>query len=129
MTVAEMSSRTPGKPAGRWARFRRLLKESRTAWLYILPAGLVMLFITLISQLYQIWMSFTDYRVKNLRFIVFDLATWEKCLPIFVGLQTMGEESVDLGRVESVGRVPRTAIHVIDSSEAKTADGLPVWMP
>jgi len=87
MAAAEMSSHTPGKPAGRWARFRRLLKESRTAWLYILPAGLVMLFITLIPQLYQIWMSFTDYRVKNLRFILFDLATWEKYLPTFVGLQ------------------------------------------
>ncbi|MFZ5917196.1 MAG: carbohydrate ABC transporter permease [Chloroflexota bacterium] len=71
----------------RWAAFRRRLKESRTAWLYILPAGLVMLLITLLPQLYQIWMSFYDYRVKNLRFILFDASTWEKYMPTFVGLE------------------------------------------
>jgi arabinogalactan oligomer/maltooligosaccharide transport system permease protein len=31
-------------------------------------------------------MSFTDYRVKNLRFILFDPSTWEKYAPPFVGL-------------------------------------------
>ena len=36
--------------------------------MYILPAGLVMIFITMIPQLYQLYMAFTDYRVKNLRF-------------------------------------------------------------
>ncbi|MBC8447659.1 MAG: sugar ABC transporter permease [Chloroflexi bacterium] len=87
MAIAEISARSPGQPGGRWAGFRKRLKESRTAWLYILPAGLVMLFITVIPQLYQIWMSFTDYRVRNLRFILFDPSTWEKYLPTFVGLQ------------------------------------------
>ena len=87
MAVAEIPARAPGRPEGRWADFRKQLRQSRTAWLYIAPAGLIMLFITLLPQLYQIWMSFTDYRVKNLRFIIFDSGTWDKYLPTFVGLQ------------------------------------------
>jgi arabinogalactan oligomer/maltooligosaccharide transport system permease protein len=63
------------------------LKDSRTAWLYILPAGLVMFLITLIPQLYGVWMSFTDYRVKNLRFNMLVPGTWEKYAPPFVGLE------------------------------------------
>lgn len=87
MAVAEMSARVPGQPLGRWARFRKRLKDSRTAWLYILPAGLVMFLITLIPQLYGVWMSFTDYRVKNLRFNMLVPGTWEKYAPPFVGLE------------------------------------------
>jgi arabinogalactan oligomer / maltooligosaccharide transport system permease protein len=82
-----MTARIPGQPKGRWAQFRQRLKESRTAWLYILPAGLVMLFITFLPQVYQLYMAFTDYRVKNLRFILFDHSTWDKYAPTFVGLQ------------------------------------------
>jgi arabinogalactan oligomer / maltooligosaccharide transport system permease protein len=66
---------------------QRLLRRSRTAWLYILPAGLLMLVISFFPQVYQIWMSFTDYRVKNLRFNLFSPSTWEKFAPPFVGLQ------------------------------------------
>lgn len=87
MAVAEIPRRAPGRPEGRWDDFRKQLRQSRTAWLYIAPAGLIMLFITLLPQLYQIWMSFTDYRVKNLRFVIFDASTWDKYLPTFVGLQ------------------------------------------
>jgi arabinogalactan oligomer/maltooligosaccharide transport system permease protein len=87
MAVAEMPAGALGQPLGRWGEFRRRIKESRTAWLYILPAGLVMIFITMIPQLYQVYMAFTDYRVKNLRFILFDPSTWEKYAPTFVGLQ------------------------------------------
>jgi len=63
------------------------VKDSRTAWLYILPAGLVMLVITLLPQLYQVWMSFTDYRINNLRFVLFKPDTWERFAPTFVGLE------------------------------------------
>jgi arabinogalactan oligomer/maltooligosaccharide transport system permease protein len=86
MAVAEMPARMPGQPQGGWASVRKRIKDSRTAWLYILPAGLVMIFITLLPQIYQVWMSFTDYRVKNLRYILFDPSTWEKYAPAFVGL-------------------------------------------
>ena len=124
MAVAEVSARTPDKPKGRWVRFRKRLKDSRTAWLYILPAGLVMLFITLIPQLYQVWMSFTNYRVKNLRFIIFDPATWEKYLPTFVGLQnyvkiltnTLAIENYDFWRLllfNVTWTVTNVAFHVV----------------
>jgi len=86
MAVAEMSAGIPGQQSW-WTRFRKRVKESRTAWLYILPAGFVMIFITMIPQLYQVWMSFTDYRVKNLRYVMFDPSTWEKYAPPFVGLE------------------------------------------
>lgn len=86
MAVAELSAGPPGQPTGWWANFQRRIKESRTAWLYIAPAGLVMAIITLIPQLYQVWMSFTDYRVKNLRYVMFQPETWEKYAPPIVGL-------------------------------------------
>lgn len=66
--------------------FRKLLRESRTAWLYIAPAGLLMAVITMFPQLYQVWMSFTNFRINNLRFNVFDQATWEKYMPDMVGM-------------------------------------------
>ncbi len=87
MAVADLSTAVGSQPPGRWAAFRRNLKQSRTAWTYILPAGLVMAVITLIPQMYQVWMSFTDYRIKNLRYVMFDPSTWEKYAPPVVGLQ------------------------------------------
>jgi arabinogalactan oligomer/maltooligosaccharide transport system permease protein len=40
---------------------------TRTAWLYLLPAFLVMGVITFYPLFYQVWMSTTDYNVTNLR--------------------------------------------------------------
>lgn len=40
---------------------------TRTAWLYLLPAFLVMGLITFYPLFYQVWMSTTDYNIKNLR--------------------------------------------------------------
>ena len=107
MAVAEMRAGVPSEREAWWPRFRRRLKESRTAWLYILPAGLVMLFITLFPQLYQVWMSFTDYRVKNLRYVLFDSSTWAKYAPPFIGLDNyvkiltnnLAIENYDFGRL------------------------------
>jgi arabinogalactan oligomer/maltooligosaccharide transport system permease protein len=86
MAVAELPVGMPAQQS-RWTRFRKRLRDSRTPWLYILPAGLVMLFISLLPQLYQTYMSFTDYRIKNLRFVPFDPSTWEQYAPPFVGLE------------------------------------------
>jgi arabinogalactan oligomer/maltooligosaccharide transport system permease protein len=47
-------------------RRRRFSPDTRTALLYILPAGLVMGIITFYPLLYQTWMSFTDYTLENL---------------------------------------------------------------
>jgi len=107
MAVSEMPLDVVSPQASRWAELRRRVQESRTAWLYILPAGLVMLFITLFPQLYQVWMSFTDYRVKNLRFLVFDSSTWVKYTPPLVGLDnyikilnsSLAIENYDFGRL------------------------------
>lgn len=87
MAVTQMPLDARRPQGGWWAALRRRVKESRTAWLYIAPAGLVMLLITLLPQLYQIWMSFYDYRVRNLRFILFDPSTWEKYAPTFVRIE------------------------------------------
>jgi arabinogalactan oligomer/maltooligosaccharide transport system permease protein len=42
-------------------------RSSRIAYLYLVPALLVMGVITLYPLMYQVWMSFTDYTVTNLR--------------------------------------------------------------
>jgi len=86
MAVADVPAGIPAGKVSRGAGLRRRLKESRTPWLYIAPAAFVMFFITLIPQLYQVWMSFTNYRVHNLRYVLFDPSTWEKYAPTFVGL-------------------------------------------
>jgi arabinogalactan oligomer/maltooligosaccharide transport system permease protein len=87
MAVAEIPAGVAGQPTGWWANIRRRLKQSRTAWLYIAPAYLVMILITFLPQIYQVWMSFTDYRIKNLRFIPTDPSTWEKYAPAALGLE------------------------------------------
>lgn len=69
-----------------WERTRKKIKQSRRAWLYIAPAGLLMVVITLFPQAFQVWMAFTDYRIQNLRFNLFDQATWAKYAPEMVGL-------------------------------------------
>lgn len=64
---------------------RKLFSSTLRAWLYILPAGILMLFITLLPQLYQGWMAFTDYNIQNLRFNLFNPETWERFAPAMVG--------------------------------------------
>jgi arabinogalactan oligomer/maltooligosaccharide transport system permease protein len=52
--------------APRPRRRRRFSADSRTALLYLLPAFLVMGVITFYPLLFQTWMSFTDFTLKNL---------------------------------------------------------------
>jgi arabinogalactan oligomer/maltooligosaccharide transport system permease protein len=47
----------------RWRRMR----DTRTAYLFLLPALLVMAIITFYPLVFQIWMAFTDFDLKNLR--------------------------------------------------------------
>jgi arabinogalactan oligomer/maltooligosaccharide transport system permease protein len=47
-------------------RRRRLSPDTRTALVYLLPAFLVMGVITFYPLLFQTWMSFTDFQLKNL---------------------------------------------------------------
>lgn len=47
--------------------FFRRVTDNRLAYLYILPAFLIMAFITFYPIFYQVWMAFTDFGLKNLR--------------------------------------------------------------
>jgi len=87
MAVTPIAKEIGVERRGKWGEFLLRLKESRTAWLYVAPAGIVMLFVTLFPYLFQFWMALTDYRVRNLRFNLLDSATWDKYAPPFVGLQ------------------------------------------
>ena len=53
-------------PISQPRRRRRLAPDTRTAVLYLLPAFLVMGIITFYPLLFQTWMSFTDFSLKNL---------------------------------------------------------------
>ncbi len=63
--------------AGERPRRKSILK-ALNPYFYLLPAFLVMGVITYYPMLYQVWMSFTDYGLKNLRF--------DAPLPNFVGI-------------------------------------------
>src|SRR5262245_50039546 len=45
----------------------RDIVNNRVAYLYILPAFVVLAFITIYPILFQIWMSFTNYTPRNFR--------------------------------------------------------------
>ncbi len=55
------------RSSGGFAAWWRHTATTRTAWLYLLPAFLVMGLITFYPLFYQVWMSTTDYGVTNLR--------------------------------------------------------------
>ena len=65
-------------PTARRRAFWQRSEATRTAYLYLLPAFLVMGVITFYPLLYQIYMSFTDFGLKNLRV--------NSAAPNFVGL-------------------------------------------
>jgi arabinogalactan oligomer/maltooligosaccharide transport system permease protein len=54
-------------PAPRRRSFWKRTQNSRTAYLFLLPALLVMAAITFYPLVFQVWMSFTDFQLKNLR--------------------------------------------------------------
>ncbi len=65
--MAATETAMPAKPLN-W--FQRLKKENPNMWLaymYILPAMLIMLFITFYPLIYQVWMSFTDFKLAHLK--------------------------------------------------------------
>ncbi|MCR6679737.1 hypothetical protein NVV43_30525, partial [Escherichia marmotae] len=47
--------------------WRQRSQSTRTAYLFLLPALLVMAIITFYPLVFQIWMAFTDFQLKNLR--------------------------------------------------------------
>src|SRR5512136_3009475 len=75
MPMAATSKASPRQSSS----FMRNLSRSSTAYLYLIPAFIVMAIITFYPLGFQVWMSFTDYGLKNLRL--------NAPLPNFVGLQ------------------------------------------
>jgi arabinogalactan oligomer/maltooligosaccharide transport system permease protein len=61
--MTTLTAARPGPP--RRSRFR-VKPDTRTAFLYVLPAFIVMGIITFYPLLYQTWMSFTDFTLENL---------------------------------------------------------------
>lgn len=86
MAVRPVAADAGPKPVLKRPSLRERIKSSRTAWLYIAPAALIMLFVTLFPYIYQLFMAFTDYRVRNLRFNLLNPETWARYAPPFVGL-------------------------------------------
>ena len=60
------------------AAHKKSIWKTLNPYFYLIPAFLVMGVITYYPMLYQVWMSFTDYGIKNLRF--------DAPLPNYVGL-------------------------------------------
>lgn len=65
-----MATTTVQSKAGNLNWFQRMHKKYPNmglAYFYILPALIIMLFITFYPLVFQIWMSFTDFKLANLR--------------------------------------------------------------
>jgi arabinogalactan oligomer/maltooligosaccharide transport system permease protein len=76
--MAAITNEKQAPPSGFRRRWNRSL-TTRTAWMYLAPAFIIMGIITFYPLFYQLWMSLTDYGIKNLRF--------DAPAPNFVGLQ------------------------------------------
>src|SRR5919206_4509655 len=50
-----------------WSPGRGERASNRTAYLFLAPALLVMAIITFYPLVFQVWLSFTDYGLRNLR--------------------------------------------------------------
>lgn len=69
VSMAAISERLPssGEPS-QFQRWWQRTAYTRAAYLYLVPAFLIMGLITFYPMFYQVWMSFTDYGLRNLRF-------------------------------------------------------------
>jgi arabinogalactan oligomer / maltooligosaccharide transport system permease protein len=59
--VAAGQAVAPGRP------WRQRTQGTRTAYLFLLPALLLMAIITFYPLVFQVWMAFTDFQLRNLR--------------------------------------------------------------
>lgn len=80
-----MAAITPERqaPPSGFKRWWNRTATTRTAWLYLAPAFIIMGVITFYPLFYQVWMSLTDYGIKNLRL--------DAPPPNFVGLQNYSQ--------------------------------------
>ena len=66
MTTLDTPAPTGGS-AGFFKRLKKKYPNAGLAYIYILPAFIVMAFITFYPIGYQLWMSITDFQLKHLR--------------------------------------------------------------
>ncbi|MBE0688660.1 MAG: sugar ABC transporter permease [Anaerolineae bacterium] len=67
--MATITQTPPDRPPGditAWDSFRSGLRQSGLPWMFILPSALAMLIITFFPQVYQIVISFQDFKAENL---------------------------------------------------------------
>lgn len=69
-----------------WESVRKSLRESRLPWLFVLPSALVMAFVTLYPQAYQVFMSFTNFDQRHFN---------PENSPDFVGLENFAQILID----------------------------------
>jgi arabinogalactan oligomer/maltooligosaccharide transport system permease protein len=62
-----MTAVAAGRAVAPRRSWRQRSETTRTAYLFLLPALLVMAVITFYPLVFQIWMAFTDFQLKNLR--------------------------------------------------------------
>lgn len=65
--MASVTDVMPPSSRGSGSSWWERTAATRAAYLYLVPAFLIMGFITFYPMFYQVWMSFTDYNIKNLR--------------------------------------------------------------
>jgi arabinogalactan oligomer/maltooligosaccharide transport system permease protein len=62
-----MTAVAAGRAAAPRRPWRQRTQSTRTAYLFLVPALLVMAIITFYPLVFQVWMAFTDFQLKNLR--------------------------------------------------------------
>lgn len=67
--MAAISPITPLPKQGFLPGLKKKYPNTRLAFLYILPAFIIMAFITFYPLGYQLWMAFTDFQLKHLRLL------------------------------------------------------------
>ncbi|MCI0712270.1 MAG: sugar ABC transporter permease [Chloroflexi bacterium] len=64
-TITEAQSTLGSRETAPGSALRKAIKDSRIPWLFILPSVLVMAFVTVYPQAYQVWMSGTNYDERH----------------------------------------------------------------
>lgn len=82
--MAAITSEETPKKSGWLQKLRRKYPNMGLAYLYILPAFLIMLFITFYPLMFQAWMSFTNFQLKNLRLMNPDLVGIKNYLDVVI---------------------------------------------
>ncbi len=80
-----MAAVTPTPQPGK-IEVGKALWEGRLAYLYILPAFLIMAFITFYPIVYQVWMAFTNFELRHLRLQNPEFVGFENFVRVLGGL-------------------------------------------